>query len=467
MKQEYFFKKSVISIALPITVQSLIQASFSVIDQIMTGQLGSISVAGIGLGGKFSSLFSVVVGAVATAAGILFAQYIGGNDAEGVHRSFFSNLKIIAMITMAFQVISMWIPQNIMSVYASDTKMVQSAAGYLRIIAVGFLPMALSMLMSTLFRCHADAKLPLYSSLLAAGVNTSLNYIFIFGNLGMPKMGILGAALATTIARYIEFFILLFFFVARRYLSAEAGENKTKDIQADKNRSRNYRKVFSAILLPILLNEFLWSMGENVYAIIYGHIGIQACAAMTLTNPVQSLMIGAMTGLSSAAGIIIGKKLGEGSYEEAYEDSRKLMKYGFLGAVVLSVVLLFTIRFYVQIFRVEESVRVLTGYILLAYAFLAPVKVENMILAGGIIRSGGKTSYVLAIDFIGTWCIGVPLGIVAAFVWSLPVFLVYFILSLEEVVRLGIAIWIFSKKTWMDNVVIEKADIEENIVLYP
>ena len=466
MKREYFLRKSVISIALPITVQSLVQASFSVIDQIMTGQLGSVSVAGIGLGGKFSSLVSVVVAAVATAAGILFAQYIGGNEEQGVRRSFFSNLRIIGVIAMGFQIVSMWIPEQIMSVYSSDIDMVQSASGYLRIIAAGFLPMAFSILMSTLFRCRGDAKLPLCASLISAGINTGLNYVLIFGKLGMPFMGVNGAALATTIARYIEVLILLFFFVAKRYLPQGEKQNKVKDSYVERNLNRSYKKVFLTILLPVLANEFLWSMGENVYAIIYGHMGTLSCAAMTLTNSVQALMMGAMTGLSSAAGIIIGKKLGEGSYEEAYKDSKQLMKYGFIGATFLSVVLLLTIRFYVQIFQVEESVRVLAGYLLLAYALIAPIKVENMILAGGIIRSGGKTTYVMIIDIIGTWCIGVPLGIIAAFVWTLPIYYVYSILSLEECVRLLIAIWIFRKKVWMDNVVTETVGIKEDIVLY-
>lgn len=160
------------------------------------------------------------------------------------------------------------------------------------------------------------------------------------------------------------------------------------------------------MLLPILVCELLWSLGENVYAIIYGHLGTDSCAAMTLINPIQGLMIGALCGLSQAASVIVGKMLGNKSYEEAYRASKKLIWYGMTGALCLSVVIIVTSPLYVSIYQVEESVKELTKQILFAYALVAPFKVLNMILGGGIIRSGGKTKYVMYIDMIGTWCFG-------------------------------------------------------------
>lgn len=203
------------------------------------------------------------------------------------------------------------------------------------------------------------------------------------------------------------------------------------------------------ILLPILVCEALWSLGENVYAAIYGHMGTDASAAMTLINPVQGLMIGALCGLSQAAGIIIGKMLGSHEYDNAYKASKKLILYGFVGAAVLSIFIVFTSGFYVEIYQVEETVKQLTRQILLAYAIVAPFKVLNMIIGGGIIRSGGKTKYVMMIDIIGTWLFGVPLGLLTAFVLNLSIPYVYFILSLEECVRFGISLIVFRRKKWM------------------
>lgn len=203
------------------------------------------------------------------------------------------------------------------------------------------------------------------------------------------------------------------------------------------------------MLMPILICEFAWSLGENVYAVIYGHLGTDSCAAMTLINPVQGLMIGALCGLSQAASVIVGKKLGNEEYDEAYVASKKLIYYGFVGSILLSIVIILTKSYYVKLYQVEESVIMLTQQILVAYAIIAPFKVLNMILGGGIIRSGGKTQYVMAIDMIGTWVFGVPLGFLSAFVFNLSIPYVYFILSLEECIRFAISLVVFRKRKWM------------------
>ena len=206
---------------------------------------------------------------------------------------------------------------------------------------------------------------------------------------------------------------------------------------------------YLGILAPILVCEFMWSLGENVYAAIYGNIGTDACAAMTMTGPIQGLMIGALSGLAQAAGILIGKSLGNEEYDKAYKDSKRLMWYGLAGSLVLSVALVLLGQFYVRIYNVEPQVRTMAYQLLVVFAIVSPVKVQNMILGGGIIRSRGKTQYVMWVDLIGTWIFGVPLGLLSAFVFDLPITYVYFILSMEEVVRLLISVVIFRKKRWM------------------
>ena len=210
-------------------------------------------------------------------------------------------------------------------------------------------------------------------------------------------------------------------------------------------------KQYAAMLLPILVCEFVWSLGENVYAAIYGHMGTESCAAMTLINPVQGLMIGALCGLSQAASVIIGKKLGNKEYDEAYEAAKNLIFYGLAGSVILSALVIVTSTFYVKIYQVDETVKLLTRQILIAYAVVAPFKVLNMIVGGGIIRSGGKTKYVMIIDMIGTWEFGVPLGMFSAFVLKFSIPYVYFLLTLEECVRFGISMVGFRRKKWMNS----------------
>lgn len=442
MERNKSFARTVWSLAIPVALQSMLQSSFSMIDQIMIGQLGSVSVAGVGLAGKFSSIFSVLASAIGAIAGIMISQYLGQKNRQEVRRSFYLNLMIVTAMASVFTFLSILFPRQIMGLYTQDRETILAAASYLAVIAGTFLPVAGATLLSTLFRCMEKASLPLYASIIAAVLNTGLNYILIFGKLGFPAMGAEGAAIATLVSQLANFLIMLLLFL------------KHKDIlKVSRSASHTVTKFnwaqYASMLLPILICEFMWSLGENVYAGIYGHLGTESCAAMTLTNPVQGLMIGALCGLSQAASVIVGKKLGTGEYDEAYSASKKLILYGIIGSLLLSAVIMVTSRYYVEIYQVEASVKLLARQILTAYALVAPFKVLNMILGGGIIRSGGKTKYVMMIDLVGTWVFGVPLGLLAAFVFQLAIPYVYFILSLEECIRFCISIAVFRRKHWM------------------
>lgn len=444
MKQENNFFKTVCKIAIPVALQCMLQSSFSMIDQIMIGQLGSVSIAAIGLAGKFSSIFSVVVSAIAVVAGIMIAQYMGKQEKEEVDKSFSVNMVASVILALIFTILCLVSPKQIIRIYTQEDQICNVAASYLQIIALTFLPMAGATILSTMLRCMEKASLPLYASVVAAVINTVLNYILIFGKLGISAMGVEGAAIATVIAQIANFLFMLAAFIL-----IYGKENQTFRFSLNLGNA-GYKQYFM-MLMPILITEFLWSLGENVYASIYGHMGTQACAAMTLTNPVQGLMIGALSGLSQAAGILIGKSLGKKEYDEAYRNSKKLVWYGLAGAIILSVLLVILRYFYVDIYEVEDSVKESARAALMAFAIISPVKVLNMILGGGIVRSGGKTKLIMWIDLTGTWIFGVPLGLLAAFVWGLSIPYVYFILSLEEVVRLAITVVVFKKKIWMQS----------------
>lgn len=442
MDKERHFYKTVLRIAIPVTLQSLLQSSFSVVDQLMIGQLGSISIAGIGLGGKFASIFSVLVSAVATVAGIMIAQYIGRNDNREVSRSFLVNFILAVGLAAVFTVLCSLLPEQIMGMYTKDHMTRKAAAEYLGILSVAYLPMAVVSLFSALLRCMEAAALPLYASLLAAITNTGLNYILIFGKLGFPEWGVRGAALATVISQILNGLLVFFLFL---WFCSKSGRKLEVVFHLDKAG----RIQYLGMLFPILICEFLWSLGENAYTMIYGHLGTISCAAMTVTTPVQGLVIGALTGVSQAAGVLIGKALGSAEYERAYREAKTLMVYGLYGSIILSVVLLIFCKYYLAIYQVEESVKRIAGQIFIVFAVISPVKVQNMILGGGIIRSGGKTKYIMWIDIIGTWLFGVPLGLLAAFVWKFPIPLVYLLLSLEECVRLGCSLGVFRRRNWM------------------
>lgn len=444
MKNKEFYN-NIKKIAIPITLQSIFQAVLSLIDQVMIGNLGNASIAGIGLASKFISLFTVVVSAVVTVAGILIAQYMGNKNKDGVNSSFFSNLYFAFIISIGFILLSLSMPNDIMSLYSEDTDTIRQAVIYLRIMTLGFIPQTITLMFSALLRNMNCAKTPMVASAVAVVTNTVFNYLLIFGIGIFPKLEVGGAALATSISRIIELLIILFIYFRIK-------DKRHIKLKITYHFNKSFLKKIGYVLVPILLCEFLWSLGENVYAIIYGHIGTESCAAMTLTYPLQTFAIGALSGVSAAAGIIIGQSLGAGDYNKAYKESKKLIKLTLGFGIVISVLVSLFAGLYVKLYNTEVSTSQLTIYILYAYSVVFCAKTLNMVLGGGIIRSGGKTKYVLITDIIGTWMIGVPLGYITAYICKLPIHYVYLILSMEEYIRLLIEIYIFKSKAWMINI---------------
>ena len=436
------FMKSLCKIAIPVTLQSMLQASFSIVDQIMIGQLGETNISAVGLCGNFSLIFSVVIGAVSTVAGILIAQFIGAEDIKEAWSSFDLSLICGIIISALFLLAAGILPLQILKLYTKDMSIINTGAVYFRIVAFSYIPMAVSNILSAWLRCREHATIPFLASFGAVAVNTGLNYLLIFGKSGLPCMGIKGAAIATLIS---QLFNLIFIVIGFIYSIRKDGDKPVLSLHFKKLTIRDYL----IMIMPILASEFLWSLGQNVESAVYGHLGISNLAAYTLTCPIQGLIVGALSGLSAAAGVMIGKRLGGKEYDEAYEESKKIMYAGLIGSLVVSALLILLAGEYTGLYRVDYSVKELGKILIIIFALYAPVKVENMILGGGIIRSGGNTKIIMAIDIVGTWCIGIPLCLLAAYIFKWGIVGVYTLLTTEEIFRLVVSLIIFKKRKWM------------------
>lgn len=422
----------------------MLQSSFAMVDQLMVGQLGSAAVSAVEVAGRPAFIYSVVVGAAAAITGIMISQYLGMGDGEMADKSLSVNLAAAAALAALFTALCLLFAGQIVSIYIKDDPIILAAGReYLVWIAWTYLPMGISSILAVMIRCMDRAVWPLFAGISSAVVNTALNYVLIFGRLGFPALGITGAAIASVISQLVNLLLMLVMFWRVR-VRRRGSFRFSLALGAD-----GYRQYF-IMLLPILINEFLWSVGQNVNTFIYGHLEQGDLASMSMTGPIQGLFIGALSGVSQAAGILIGKRLGAGEYDKAYQESKKLMWYGLAGSLALSMLLVWLRRPYVLLYQVEPGVQDTAGKLLMVFAILAPLKVANMILGGGIIRSGGKTTYIMLIDIMGTWLVGVPLGLVTAFVFRLPVVWVYFILSQEELVRLILTIIVFRRRNWME-----------------
>ncbi len=443
MKKESFLA-SVVGIAVPVGLQSMLQSSFSMIDQLMVGQLGSTAVSAVEVAGRPAFIYSVILGAAATIAGIMISQYLGMEDRNMADRSLSVNLTAAAALALLFTVLCALFPEQIVGLYIEDDPAILAAGrNYLLCILWTYLPMGISSILAVMVRCLGRAVWPLAAGIASAVVNTMLNYGLIFGHFGLPALGVTGAAAASIISQFVNMLLMLVIF----YLVRLRGQ---KDFRFSLSLGTGGYRQYLMMMLPILIAELLWSLGQNVNTFIYGHLEKGDLAAMSMTGPIQGLFIGALSGVSQAAGILIGKRLGANEYEEAYWESKKLVGYGLAGSLLLSALLICLRQTYVPLYNVEPGVRETAARLLLAFALLAPVKVTNMILGGGVVRSGGKTAYIMAIDIAGTWLIGVPLGLTTAFLFHLPVEWVYFLLSQEELVRLAMTLMVFRRRGWMN-----------------
>lgn len=442
------FLSTVMGIALPVGLQSMLQSSFAMIDQLMAGQLGSTAVSAVEVAGRPAFIYSVVLGAAATIAGIMISQYLGMKDQKMADRSLSVSLAMAIVLAVLFMAPCLLFPERIVAIYIeNDPAVLAAGTGYLSCILWTYLPMGISSILAVMIRCAGRAGWPLAVGFVSAAVNTGLNYALIFGRLGFPELGVTGAAIASVISQLVNLLLMLGAFCL---VQARRQEKFRFSLSLGEGGYRQYL----IMLLPILMNELLWSLGQNVNTFIYGHMEQGDLAAMSMTGPIQGLFTGALSGISQAAGILIGKRLGAKEFNEAYQESKKLIWYGIAGSLPLSVLLVLLRQVYVLLYQVEPGVQAKAAGLLLAFAVLAPVKVANMVLGGGIVRSGGKTAYIMVIDLVGTWLVGVPLGLTTAFVFHLPVEWVYFILSLEELVRLGMTLAVFKRKGWMNRLAV-------------
>lgn len=439
---EKSLRRSILEIAVPVSLQSLMQSSLSVIDQIMVGQLGTDSIAGIGLGGKFPGLFVITLSAVGVSASIMISQYYGAKDRHGIRASFLANGALAMAMTFLFLLASALFPMQILHFYTTDERVAAIGANYLRILSIGYVPLMLTTLFSAALRNIGHVKAPMVAGGIAVVSNTMLNYVLIFGNFGAPKLGVEGTAIATTLSRGVEFFVIGALFV-------KAQKTSEYRVSLRERLPEGFMKKTVMIAAPIVMSEFLWGFGDTAYSAIYGHIGTNSMAAMSLTVPMQGVSIGLFTGLSTASGMLVGNVLGTGEYDGAYVMSGRFVKGCILGSMGVGVMLSFLARAYTGLFQVPDATRHSTTLVLYVFFAFLFVKVSNMVLSGGILRSGGKTGYTLFIDLFGTWAVGVPLGLLAALVFHLPVQWVYFLITIEEAVRLILGLIVFRSKKWM------------------
>lgn len=434
--------KTLFSIALPISIQSLLQSSLGMIDQIMIGQLGETAVASVNLGTRLMFIMVYSLSGISAVSSIYTSQYEGAGTKE--KHSAVMKITILEglLCVLPFLIAGLFFPQQIVRIFSEDNTVIQKGANYLFITAFGFIPKLFSISISAILRCTGKAKITLITGLSSVALNTLLNLIFIFGFGPIKAHGVEGAAIATVIAIFIEATINIIYLEKTKHPSRLSLAIKAK---ADKG----FYKKFAITTLPAIGNECFWALGDAIYSGIYGHMSTVSLAAITLTFPIQGMSVGFFSGLSAAAGVIIGNNLGAKKTKEAYTLAWDFFKLCIIGCGIIGILIVLFGSVYLKFYNVTDEVKLYTKSLLAIFACYLWVKVSNMVMLGGVLRSGGKTRYTLILDLIGTWGIGIPLGFLCAFVFKWNILMVYTAINIEEVIRLTLGLIKVKSKDWI------------------
>jgi putative MATE family efflux protein len=323
---------------------------------------------------------------------------------------------------------------------------VDTGVRYLRIVGLSYIFTAVSFSYASILRSTEQPKLPMFISIISLIANAVLNYILIFGKLGSPALGVEGAALATLIARVVETALMLIIVYTGKYVPA-ARIRELLDV------SREFTVRFFRTAVPVILNESIWALGVSIYSIVYGRIGTSAVAAVNISGTVTNLAMVLFQGMSNAAGVMIGNRIGAGEEEHAYIYAKRLLALGPALAVLMGCLLALSSGFFAGFYNVPQEVQLYAVRLLIAFSLLMPFKMFNLINIVGVLRSGGDTRYSLFLDTAGVWGIGIPLALAGGLLLQLPVYWVYFLAGLEEVFKLVLGLRRFRSRKWINNLI--------------
>lgn len=434
------------AIALPVAFQSLLNTVVNMVDTMMIGTLGEVSIAAVGLANKVFFVFSLLIFGISSGASVLGAQFWGNHDVRNIRRVQGLSLLIGLGGSLIFVISGLICPEFVMRIFTDSQETVRVGAIYLAIVCVSYPLTAVTNIHTSLLRATGIVGAPVVISMITILVNVCFNYLLIFGKFGFAAMGVAGAAIATLIARIVEcILIIVLVYVRKTALAAKLSELF--------GYSKSFLREYCRSSLPVVFNEFTWGLGVTMYSLVYGRMidSDSVVAAMTIFETFQNLMQVMVMGLASAAAVVIGNTLGSGDKERAWDEGKKLICLQILISLVFTVFILLTRNYYATFYSVSEKVADAVTMLMIVYALYLTSKNVNLMFIVGLFRGGGDTRVGLILDVCGVWVIGVPMAVLGGLALKLPIWWVYAMVSIEELVKNVVCTWRFKSKKWINN----------------
>ena len=439
-----FFLRQLYHLAAPIALQNLLTASLYMVASVMVGQLGDASIAAVGLAGQIFFLLSLILFGIGSGCAMFTAQLWGNKDISSLHKVLGLCLVMGLVLAGLFLILCEFFPAWIIGIFTVDPQVITLGSEYLRIYAWSFLFFAITSGYACILRSVGEVKLPMLVTVTALALNIALNYIFIFGAFGFPAMGILGAAISAVIARVAECLALVLITYWKKYPVA----SKFKELLGF--NFRFIAKIFNPVL-PVILNELMWSLAITCYSIVYAHIGTPSIAAMNIVGTVDNLAAVPFMGLSGAIAIICGHKIGSGKKDEAYRDVGRTLGLTVLFSILVSGMVLATKGTVITLYKITPDVALYADRALVILAIWIFIRSQNMTLIVGMMRSGGDTRYSLFLDGVIIWILGVPMAVLGGFILHLPVYWVYLMVMSEELTKFILGLRRYFSRKWINN----------------
>ncbi len=444
MKDKSFYK-GLRNLMIPIVIQNIINALAGSAGVLMLGFVGQDEMSGVSLAGQVTFVLTLLLNGLIAGVTSLTAQYWGKGDTSSIQKIFGIALRFSLSVSFIFCVVSIMIPESIMTLFTSDTKMIQHGADYLRILSISFLFMGFSLVYEMAIR-SMERILP--STIITTSyllLSVFLNAVFIFGWFGAPKLGVLGVALGTTIARAIE---MLLCFVDTLLIKQTV---KLK-ITCMFHKGGVILKDFIHYSTPALGNYLSWGLGFTMYSVILGRLGTDMVAAHAVNSVIRNLAVALGMGVSSGGAVLVGKEIGMGSLKTAKEYGSKVCRIALLFGIIGGIIILLCRPLILNIVNLSPTSYSYLNIMIFMNTYYCIGKVMNCATISGIFCAGGDTRFGLICDSINMWCFAVPLGLLAAFVFQWPMMVVYFCISLDEVVKLPFVFKHYKKYKWVNNI---------------
>ena len=434
-------RKEIVRLALPIALQQFMTALVGACDAIMLGKLSQDAMSAVSLATQVTFVFNLFMFAFMAGENMFVAQYYGKGDYTGISQVFSLVTKICGCIAVVFLAGTLFFPEQLMRILTNEETLIVLGSEYLRVIGISYVFSGIAQIFLAIMKnCGAVNMSTLINGVMVI-LNIALNAVFIFGLSGFPKMGIKGAALATVLATVVQFLWSVGYVLCR--------------IRAVKFslRSRE-KKLFGRFwqkTVPLLINNLAWGIGFSMYSVIMGHLGTDAVAANGIANISKNLVVCFCLGLGNAGSIIVGNRLGADRLQEAKEVGETLTKTAIIAGIVSGLVLIALSPFITKMVDLTPTARGYLQKMLLISSYYIAGKSVNCMTIGGIFAAGGDSKFGMLCDSVTLWCIIVPLGCICAFILKLPVMVVYFVLNLDEIIKLPVVYKHYKKYKWIKN----------------